>query len=203
MAGKGSGLGSLSSKYESGGSPGAIGYDSTGGLSYGTYQLAHNNAKSFVEQSPYAREFQGIPFNSQAFQKKWKEIAQRDPQGFNQAQHNYIEKTHFEPQANKLADLGLDVSYLSPILKDVIWSTTVQHGPNTPIIEKALRSVPKDATEEDVIKKIYALRWSGGQSFANSTPQVKQSVYNRFFGPQGEMNVALAKSRQNSYSNFA
>ncbi len=203
MAGKGSGLGSLSSKYESGGSPGAIGYDSTGGYSYGTYQLAHNNAKSFVEQSPYAKEFQGLTFNSPAFQKKWKEIAQKDPQGFNQAQHNYIEKTHFQPQANKLSTLGLDVSHLSPVLKDVIWSTTVQHGPNTPIIEQALRSVPKDATEEDVIKKIYALRWSGGQSFANSTQAVKQSVYNRFFGPQGEMNVALAKSRQNSYSNFA
>lgn len=197
MAEKGS-LGSLSARFESKGDPGAIGYDSTGGYSYGSYQLAHNNAKRFVDQSPYAKEFQGISFNSPAFQAKWREIAKRDPQGFNASQHEFIKRTHFDPQANKLASMGLDIEYLPSALKDVIWSTAVQHGPNTPIIEQALRAVPATATEEDVIRKIYELRWSGGRGFANSTPAVKQSVYNRFFGKNGEMSLALERSRASS-----
>lgn len=185
------GLGSLSEKYESGGDPGAIGYDSTGGYSYGAYQLAHNNAKSFVEQSPYAQYFQGIPFNSQAFQQRWKQVAAADPQGFKQAQKEYIAKTHYVPQIQKLQSIGVPINQLSQTLQDVIYSTAVQHGPNNNIVAKAITSLPKNATEADLVKAIYINRWNGGQNFASSTPAVRQSVYNRFFGPQGEMNTAL------------
>lgn len=186
-------IGGLSAKYESGGNPGAIGYDRTGGLSYGTYQLAHSNAQRFVEQSPYAAEFKGIPFNSQAFQNKWKEIAKRDPAGFGQSQHDFIEKTHLGPQTEKLAKLGLDSSQLSPVLNDVIWSTAVQHGPNNNIVVNAINSLPEDATEADLIKKIYDLRWSGGKNFASSTASVRNSVKNRFFGKNGELATALSR----------
>lgn len=183
-------LGSLSAKYESGGNPGAIGYDKTGGLSYGTYQLAHNNAQRFVQESPYAKAFAGIPFNSQQFQQKWKEIAQKDPQGFAKAQHDYIAKTHYEPVINRLAKIGVDPNSLSQTAKDVIWSTAVQHGPNNKIIEQALSGAK---SEEDFIKKVYQLRWSNGSGFASSTPAVQKSVYNRFFGPNGELATALSR----------
>lgn len=187
----GSKIGSLSAKYESGGNPGAIGYDSTGGYSYGTYQLAHNNAQKFVSQSPYAQQFAGIPFNSAQFQQKWKQIAQNDPQGFASAQHDYIAKTHLEPIVTRLKAKGMDVSRMSPVVQDVMWSTAVQHGPGNKIIEQALATA-KD--EQDFIKKVYQLRWNGGAGFASSTPAVKQSVYNRFFGANGELAQALARS---------
>ena len=183
-------LGSLSAKYESGGNPGAIGYDKTGGLSYGTYQFSHNNAQRFVQESPYAKAFAGIPFNSQQFQQKWKEIAQKDPQGFAKAQHDYIAKTHYEPVINRLAKIGVDPNSLSQTAKDVIWSTAVQHGPNNKIIEQALSGAK---SEEDFIKKVYQLRWSNGSGFASSTPAVQKSVYNRFFGPNGELATALSR----------
>jgi len=186
-------VGSLSARFESNGNPGAIGKDNTGGWSYGTYQLAHNNAKSFVDQSPYAKDFAGIPFNSQEFRDKWKEVAQKDPAGFEQAQRGYIEKTHFEPQKQILAQSGINVDDLSPTLKDVIWSTVVQHGPNTPIIINAIKSMKKDASESDLIKKIYALRWGGGMNFSRSTDDVKKSVYQRFFGKNGELATALSE----------
>jgi len=188
----GSQIGSLSARYESGGNPGAIGYDSTGGYSYGTYQLAHNNAQKFVAESPYASQFAGMPFNSAAFQQKWKEIAQKDPQGFAGAQHDYIAKTHLEPIVNRLKQTGIDVSKMSPIVQDVIWSTAVQHGPGNKIIERALASAQ---SEQDFIKKVYELRWNGGAGFASSTPAVQKSVYNRFFGPNGELAQALARSQ--------
>jgi len=187
----GNNIGSLSAAFESGNDPGAIGYDSTGGLSYGKYQLAHNNAQKFVQQSPYAAEFKGIPFNSEAFKQKWREVAQKDPEGFASAQHEFIKQTHFEPQAQKLAETGLDVSSVSPVLKDVIWSTSVQHGANNNIVVKAVKNLPPDATEADLIKNIYRLRWNGGMNFARSTPEVRKSVYNRFFGKNGEMQMAL------------
>lgn len=186
-----SSIGSLSAKYESGGNPGAIGYDSTGGYSYGTYQLAHNNAQKFVAESPYAQQFAGIPFNSAQFQQKWKEIAQKDPNGFANAQHEYISKTHYQPVINRLTTMGVNPNSLSQTAKDVIWSTAVQHGPGSKIIEQALATA-KD--EQDFIKKVYQLRWNGGAGFANSTPAVKQSVYNRFFGANGELAQALARS---------
>lgn len=187
-----SSIGSLSAKYESGGNPGAIGYDSTGGYSYGTYQLAHNNAQKFVAESPYAQQFAGIPFNSAQFQQKWKEIAQKDPQGFASAQHDYIAKTHLEPIVTRLKAQGMDVSRMSPVVQDVMWSTAVQHGPGNKIIERALASA-KD--EQDFIKKVYQYRWDNGRGFASSTPAVKQSVYNRFFGANGELAQALARSQ--------
>lgn len=172
--------GSLSQKYESGGDPGAIGYDKVGGLSYGKYQLAHQNAKRFVEQSPYAKDFSGIAFNSDAWQKKWKEVAKKDPQGFGSAQEQYIKKTHVQPQVDRLAKAGLDISRYSPALMEVVHSTAVQHGANTDVIEKALKKVGKNASEADLIKAIYDERWSGGKRFASSTPAVQRAVKNRF-----------------------
>ena len=184
--------GSLSEKYESGGNPGAIGYDSTGGYSYGAYQLAHNNAKTFVDSSKYAGEFSGIPFNSKAWQAKWKEVATKDPQGFKDAQKSYISKTHYMPQAALLAKNGVDVNKYSPTLRDVIWSTAVQHGPNTKIIADVMREIGRSASESEIIKKIYEKRWGNGAGFASSTPAVKKAVHNRFFGPNGELATALA-----------
>lgn len=193
-------IGLLSERYESGGDPGAIGYDSTGGYSYGTYQLAHNNAKNFVAQSLFNQYFEGKPFNSQAFRDTWKEVSKIAPDQFEQEQKDYIAKTHFEPQIQKLESSGIQTSNLSPVLLDVIWSTAVQHGPNTPLVVNALKNLPADATDADKIKAIYKARWSGGSQFASSTPAVKQSVYNRFFGKDGEMNKALAMV--NSTNNF-
>jgi hypothetical protein len=192
-------LGSLSKKYESGGNPGAIGYDSTGGWSYGTYQLAHDNAKKFVQQSDYADEFKGLAFNSDAWKNKWREVARKDPEGFDAAQHDFIADTHLEPQKQKLSLLGINFDGLDPVLKDVIWSTAVQHGGNNSIVSNVLKNAKPDETEEDIIKKIYAARWNGGKSFAASTPAVRNSVKRRFFGSDGELNNALSRLNSESY----
>lgn len=184
-------LGGLSEKYESGGNPGAVGYDSTGGLSYGTYQLAHNNAQNFVAQSPFKTAFAGLKFNSPQWVAKWKETAQKAPQQFAEAQKAYIAKTHFEPQVSKLKQFGIDVALLPQVVQDAIWSTAVQHGANTDVITKALGRLPKNASPADMLKAIYKERWAGGARFASSTPAVKKSVFNRFFGQQGELATAL------------
>lgn len=186
-------LGSLSERYESGGDPGAIGYDSTGGYSYGAYQLAHQNAKKFVEQSPFAQMFQGLAFNSKAFQNKWKEVAKQYGDQFKQAQKDYIAATHYQPQIQKIESAGFKIANLPNVVKDVIWSTAVQHGANTDIVTKALAKMTPNNTVEDLIKAIYNERWAGGARFASSTQAVKNAVYNRFFGQNGELNQALSQ----------
>lgn len=188
--------GSLSLSFESSGNPGAVGYDSTGGYSYGLFQLAHDNAKNFIDQSKYAGDFSGLKFNSPAWQNKWKEIAQKDPQGFADAQTNYITQTHVDPQIQKLEDAGLKIDQYSPALKEVLFSTAVQHGPNTNVVLDAFKRLPSNPSEENLIKAIYKARWGGGSQFARSTPAVRRSVYNRFFGQNGEMNKALALAKQ-------
>lgn len=189
---KGQELGSLSERYESGGDPGAIGYDSTGGYSYGAYQLAHNNAQRFINQSNYADEFQGLEFNSNNWQNKWKEIATREPEKFKTAQKDYIKQNFYEPQLQKLAEYGVNTSNLPPALQDVIWSTAVQHGGNTDVIIRALESLSDDATLEDIINAIYDER---GTRFSGSTPEVQNAVQNRFINEK-----KLALNMLNTYS---
>jgi len=183
-------IGQLSQKYESGGDPGAIGYDKTGGYSYGTYQLAHSNAKKFIDQSKYAKEFKGLTFNSPEWQNKWKEVAKKDPTGFKDAQHNYIAQTHYIPQLNLLVNKGIDINKFSPVLADVVWSTAVQHGGNTDVIinayNDAKRKLGREPNDKEFITQIYNER---ATRFPSSTPKVQVAVKNRF---KNELNQALS-----------
>lgn len=194
-------LGSLSAPYESGGDPGRVstGAGDPGGVSYGTYQLTTNNVSKFISQSQYASAFQGLTPGTTAFSNKWKAIAAQDPEGFGEEQHAYIEKTHYDPQVQKLTSAGYNVNDFSPVLKDVIFSTAVQHGPATNIVLNAIKNVGLNS-EEALIKEIYRLRWAGGANFANSSQAMRDGVYNRFFGANGEMNKALAMVDTNNYA---
>ena len=149
-----------------------------------------------MKSSPQlAAEFKGLTFNSPEFQKKWKQLAKDDP-SFAQAQQQFAEQTFYAPVATRAAAKGLILDNISPAAKEVLFSTGIQHGAGTDVIDRAIDSLPGTATEQDLIKAIYKERWRGGLGFASSTEQVKTSVYNRFFGKDGEMNRALALSKQ-------
>jgi len=180
------GPGELSEKYEAGGDPSRIGWDSTGGYSYGKYQLAHNNAKKFVDTTlsavnpGLAAVFKGIKFGTKLFRDTWKKVAKKDPEGFGAAQKEHIKTTHYDPQAKKLSKAGLDVNKYSSALQNVVWSVAVQHGANTNVVTNAFKNAGKNASEEDIIREIYKERWLGGQRFRSSTAAVKRGVKNRF-----------------------
>lgn len=194
------GLGSLSKKYESGGDPGAIGYDSTGGKSYGIYQLAHGSASGFVKDflksvSPtLSKVFSAVAYGTKAFDNAWKNVATSNPDLFAQAQHAYIQKTHYDPQIKKLSSAGIQLDNYSNVLKDVIWSTAVQHGANTNIVMNSYNKLKKELggipDEKSLINEIYNQRWAGGANFKSSTDAVAKAVYNRFIN---EKNDALNK----------
>ena len=197
----GSELGKLSAKFESAkDGPGAIGYDSTGGTSYGTYQIASktgtmNRFLSFLDKSnpDLANQLRSAGdantgSKKGSFPDVWKKIAAQDPKGFDKLQHDFIQKTHYDPAARELMKLGFNINEQSAAMKDVLWSTSVQHGSGgaVSIFSKAIKELGVSASPEKLISKIYQER---GTKFASSKEGVQKSVLNRF---AEESKIALA-----------
>ncbi|MBI1682712.1 LysM peptidoglycan-binding domain-containing protein [Caulobacter hibisci] len=194
-------IGALSERYETGGrGPGTVssGTGDPGGVSYGTYQLAgnRNRPQEFLaaEGRAWAAEFGGAAPGSASFTATWKAIAAREPERFEAAQHDYIQRTHYQVQLDTVsAATGLDLSTRSSAIRDVVWSTSVQHGPETGAIVKAMARVegqglsPADGQAYDraLINAVYDERGKrdagGGLAyFTSASASVQASVANRF-----------------------
>lgn len=203
-------LGQLSAKYETGGrGPGTVstGAGDPGGVSYGSYQMATKmgTVQKFVNQPnfPWRNEFQGLTAGTAPFTAVWKRIAQEQTAAFQEAQHAYIKKTHYDLLAAKiLSETGLDVNTRSHALMDAVWSTAVQHGGASPIVCRACSSVSCDRSDskydELLIKAIYAERGKKKPDgnlayFSKSSPSVQQGVANRFRNECQDCLVMLSK----------
>jgi hypothetical protein len=206
-------LGHLSAKYETGGrGPGTVstGVGDHGGVSYGSYQMTSKNGDTVAHfvtwlDFPWCAEFAGLTPGSSPFTQKWKQIAANHPDRFQASQHAYIKQTHYDPLVMKIKQAtGLDVNSCSFALQNVIWSTAVQHGPNSSIVQRALSTlgavnptVPD--FESRLIKAIYAERGrqnAQGQLvyFSHCTPAVQQGVAQRFIAEQREALRMLANA---------
>lgn len=199
-------IGSLSSRFESGAAGvDVIGYDRTGGTSYGIYQISSRTGtmKNFINyleaQSPeWARRLQAAgPANTGGIggrmPAEWKRIAAEDPERFAQLQHDFIAETHFAPAAQEIQErTGVDVTKESRALKEVLWSTAVQHGPNgaARIFCKAInhgRNKKEITTQaSDIIDNVYSSR---ARHFGSSSSGVQNAVRGRF---REEKTLALA-----------
>ena len=199
-------LGKLSAKYETGGrGPGTVstGAGDRGGVSYGSYQMASKLgvATRFVKQTgfPWLADFQNLTAGTSQFTACWKRIAKNEPEAFQNAQHEFIKRTHYDLLVAKImSDDGLDVNTRCHALKDVVWSTAVQHGGATSMVHKALAKVKIEKTDprfdEQLIRAIYAERGRAKADgslvyFSKNSPSVQRGVANRF---KNELNDALA-----------
>ncbi len=196
----GQGLGALSAKYESGkrGSA-AVGYDRTGGTSFGKYQIASKTGTmdKFLDwaeknggvegREVAARMRSAGPLdsgkNGQAA-NEWKALASEGKLGT--LEHDFIKATHFDPAFAGIKDDGLRKRIEgSKALQDVLWSTSVQHGAGG--AQKLINRTYKEGmSDEDFVRALYADR---GTQFSSSTAQVQASVRNRF---ANEAEVAVA-----------
>ena len=124
------------------------------------------------------------------FTAVWKEIAKTDSERFQQSQHDFIKRTHFDLLVAQTRDEnGLDLTKRSRALQDVVWSTAVQHGGKSAVIRRALRKlrVGQDNSQFDerLIRAIYAERGrrrADGKLayFPSSSSGVQKGVANRF-----------------------
>jgi hypothetical protein len=195
-------LGALSAKHESNGSPGAIGYDSTGGWSYGTYQLATipGTFKSFMKFLKTNYPTLDKPLDdaggaddaldgTEDFRAAWVKVAHDNGLKFTQAQHEFIKATHYDKQVAKLKqNLGLDVNLRSRAVQNMMWSMAVQHGNGTQTIFKnALKNVQiGKVSDAEMIALVYTERSKVDTYFSSSTAGVKASVKKRFQEEQQE-----------------
>jgi len=159
-------LGSLSSQEEtSGKGPGTVssGKGDPGGISYGSYQLATNmkQPQAFLkaEGLPWSETFSGLQPTDPAYAEAWRRVAAREPERFALAQHDYIDRTHYQPQVQRILDeTGVDVRQRSLALQEAIWSTAVQHGPSTGLVVRAISAAGPNATEAEILRRLYASR---------------------------------------------
>ena len=208
-------VGTLSAKFESGeDGTGAIGYDDQGGTSYGMYQIASrpgtmNRFLDYLDDKAPAlasRLRDAGPANTGGrngrMPSEWKKIAGENPNGFAKLQRDFIAETHYTPAAEEIQErTGVDMNKQSAALREVLWSTAVQHGPRgaANIFSKVLNRTPSDtqtASAENIIDSIYASR--AGQ-FGNSSRQIRSSVGNRF-REERDMAVAMLDSGNSSTS---
>ncbi len=157
-------LGALSARYEtSGRGPGTVstGRGDAGGVSYGSYQLATRLGRpdEFLqhEGKAWAEQFGAAKPGSQPFSRIWKAIAAREPAAFHRAQHAFIKRTHYDVQIDLVRRAtGIDLDRWSNAVRDAIWSTAVQHGPATTIVQRVVKSDP--AHDRALLNALYAER---------------------------------------------
>lgn len=190
-------LGKLSQKYESGGDAGAIGHDRTGGWSYGLYQLASNvgSIAAFlkflaVADSDMAKELEAAGGDSGAragtpqFKGAWKKLAGEQPR-FAAIQHEYIKRIYYDTFVEHVkGQVGIDINERHAAIKDVAWSTAVQHGQKNRIFKLALDGIlpnpPQSISDASIIDAVYDERSKVNRHFKSSTQAVKDAVRNRF-----------------------
>ena len=189
-------VGSLSAQFESGGAGvAAIGYDRVGGTSYGKYQIASQPGtmdrflKFLDEKAPaWANRLREAgPANTGSKEggmpTAWKSIASENGQLFEKLQHEFIGKETYDPARSMiLKQTGLDFDNAPPALREVLWSTSVQHGPTgaanifNKVIDMFVSGNKTGDFNSKLIEGVYDTR--KGQ-FGSSTKRVQQSVVSR------------------------
>lgn len=197
-------FGDLSARFESGGSPGAVGYDRVGGTSYGIYQISSKAGTfdrflSFLDrQAPDMAQRLRAAGDADTGSKTgpmpsaWKTLAHEQGDKFARLQHDFIKESHFQPALKKISDLtGIDLTARHQAVAQVLWSTAVQHGAtgSANIFARALQAVGNlDSLDSDksLIEAVYASR---SRQFGSSSERVQGAVKSRF---EGELKAALS-----------
>lgn len=196
------GMGALSAKYESAraGSK-AVGFDRVGGTSYGKYQIATrtgtmDNFLSFIkDKNPEAHQrlMAAGPADSGkqgAFAQEWRKIAAEGK--FGDLEHEFIKATHFDPAFKGIkSENARKMISDSKTMQDVLWSTSVHHGPSgaPKLINAAYR---EGMSEEEFMKALYARR---ANNFGSSTAEVQASARNRMVWEEKDAQAMLAREK--------
>lgn len=196
--------GVLAARFESANSADAIGYDRRGGTCYGIYQLSSRMGTmgEFIEyiqdKAPdiAQRLQQAGPANtggrSGDMPKEWKRLNQEYGSKFADLQHEFIHDKFYVPAARGVQSrTGLQMDNASPALREVLWSTAVQHGVHGAmnIFQRAAEAVEYTKTDNPDREMIQAVYHERGRRFTGSSEAVRTAVHNRF---DQEMRMALA-----------
>ena len=203
-------IGALSERYESRGNPAIIGYDSTGGWSYGKYQLASNTGAMNEFHAWLARAHPNLESQlsaaggpaaaragTEAYKAAWAQVMGTDAGGA--AQSEYAGLEYFVPvQRNFNRRFGLDITQRSITVQQAAFSTSVQHGAGgaNGVWRRALEGLgyppnqitTTQPTDAAIVRAVYSERRAenGGRYFPSSTQAVRNSVVNRFHNEEAD-----------------
>ncbi len=181
-------LGSVSKFFESGRNGGAgvisTGKGDLGGKSYGSHQLSSKmgTLQDFLSSSAYGAQFAGLTPGSAEFDAKWRELAAGD-KGFGKAQQDFMVASHYGVQMAKLKKAGIDLSSRSDALSEMVFSTATQFGPNTSLIQKALRGRDVGSmSDADIIKAVQGYKAANNETlFRSSSENVRRGTLRRAY----------------------
>lgn len=176
-------IGDKIAKFESGAKGTAAistGAGDPGGVSYGKYQLASKTGtlQSFLKQSGYDSVFHGLTPGTQPFNDKWLSLAHN--QSFKEAENQFIVDTHYKPVEDHASQLGIPVD--NDMIKEALFSMSVQHSGANSIVDKAVRSLQgrDNLTDKDVLKALYSARSNYVSNLKTLSAPIKASILNRY-----------------------
>lgn len=160
-----------------------------GGVSFGTYQFpsyGKAKAESSSELYKFWTKYYGnshpdvVPGNNTAFIDAWKSEARSNPDQFHSNEHSYVGSKYYVPQKNQLRGI-LDPDSHSRSAQEMVWSSSVQYGPNTSVIKKALNSDNSQTMGvKALVNKVQDYKVNSvGSYFSNSSAAVQAGVTNR------------------------
>jgi len=169
------------------------GKDDPGGKSYGKYQLASKKGtlNSFLRDSQFGKEFDGLAPGSAEFDKKWKQLSGN--QAFRRDQDRFISSTHFRPLETDYIKAGVDTSNVA--IREAIFSASVNHSPggNTRIRQKALEYAGDDLSPQNFLNSIYRARAEYVNGLSTLKPGTKQTLTNRY---RQELEITMGLANQ-------
>ncbi|WP_332871080.1 peptidoglycan-binding domain-containing protein [Xanthomonas citri] len=198
-------IGRTSSSYESGGrGAGTIstGKNDHGGVSYGTYQLSTSQGtlQEYLDQSRYGSQFSGLVPKTDAFNEKWKSLANKDP-AFAQDQHDFIRETHYDKQVARLTAVGMDLTDRGPAVQDALWSTSVQFRNLTPgIFQKGLSEKfgegyrLSDLSDKQIVEAVQDYKYSHTETLFKRSPGSWNQLRDRALNEKHDL-MELAEGR--------
>ena len=198
-------LGKYTAQFESGNKgPTAIssGAGDYGGVSFGTYQFATQNAAQVAANSQlarfwnanYAANHPGVaPGNNQAFKDAWLYEANNDMKGFQDRETSFMADNFYQPQVKKLSDIVNPDTYDRGLQED-IYATSIQFGPNTGVIQNALAGKDvRSMKPADVINAIQDYKVANNATlFASSSQKIRDAAKHRHDVTERNVMLGLA-----------
>lgn len=83
----------------------------------------------FVNSCRFSNQFAGLTPATSAFDTCWKNVAAANPAQFEEDQHSFVKRTHYDVMIGNLKRAGLDLTSFGAGVQDLVWSTAVQLGP--------------------------------------------------------------------------
>ncbi|MBZ8138838.1 hypothetical protein CLD22_02850 [Rubrivivax gelatinosus] len=166
-----------------------------GGTSYGEHQLAAKTGtmQRFLDSSGYGAQFAGLTPGTREFNAKYREIAKNDGKAFADAQHAFMVDSHYGQQVRQLHAAGIDLSGRGQAVKEALFSTATQYGPNTKIIERAMAGADVGKlTDAQLVERLQNYKHQTVDDyFRSSSPAVRNSIRGRAMNEKGVL-MALA-----------